>query len=41
MIVRRKSGQIMTPESIWGYEHLSSAYGEEPTESWQRIMREF
>ena len=38
MIVRRKSGQIMTPESIWGY---ASAYDEEPTESWQRIMREF
>ena len=28
---------IMTPESIWGYEHLSSAYNEEPSESWQRI----
>jgi len=29
---------IMTPESIWGYERLSSAYGEEPAESWQRIF---
>ena len=29
---------IMTPESIWGYERLSSAYGEEPAESWQRIL---
>ena len=28
---------IMTPESVWGYEHLSSAYNEEPAESWQRI----
>lgn len=28
---------IMTPESIWGYGHLSSAYREEPNESWQRI----
>lgn len=28
---------IMTPESIWGYEHLSSAYIEEPSASWQRI----
>ncbi len=34
---------IMTPESVWGYEHLSSVYNEEPSESWQRIydhMRE-
>lgn len=29
---------IMTPESIWGYERLSSAYDEEPAESWQRIF---
>ena len=28
---------IMTPESIWGYEHLASAYNEEPSESWERI----
>ena len=28
---------IMTPESIWGYEHMSSAYSEEPSVSWQRI----
>ena len=28
---------IITPESIWGYGHLSSAYREEPSESWQRI----
>lgn len=28
---------IMTPESIWGYELMSSAYGEEPGQSWQRI----
>ena len=28
---------IMTPESVWGYELLSSAYEEEPGESWQRI----
>ena len=28
---------IMTPESIWGHGHLSSAYREEPNESWQRI----
>ena len=28
---------IMTPESIWGYGHLSSAYNEEPSVSWQRI----
>ena len=29
---------IMTPESIWGYELMSSAYVEEPAESWQRIF---
>lgn len=29
---------LMTPESIWGYGHLSSAYGEEPAQSWQRIF---
>ena len=29
---------IMTPESIWGYEAVASAYGEEPAESWQRIL---
>ena len=27
---------IMTPESIWGYELMSSAYVEEPAESWLR-----
>ena len=29
---------LMTPESIWGYEHVSSAYDEPPLESWQRIF---
>lgn len=28
---------IMTPESVWGYECLSSAYDESPAESWRRI----
>ena len=28
---------IMTPESIWGYAMMSSAYSEKPAESWQRI----
>lgn len=28
---------IMTPESIWGYSLMSSAYDEEPAESWMRI----
>ena len=28
---------IMTPESIWGYDFISSAYEEEPADSWQRI----
>ena len=29
---------IMTPESIWGYEAVTSAYSEKPEESWQRIF---
>ena len=29
---------IMAPESIWGYDWITSAYGEEPAESWQRIF---
>ena len=29
---------LMTPESIWGYPLLSSAYGEEPAASWDRIF---
>ena len=28
---------LQTPESIWGYETLSAAYGEDPADSWQRI----
>lgn len=42
--VNRRGGEfgmpvsvLMSPESIWGYDHLSSAYGEEPAESWRRI----
>lgn len=30
---------LMTPESIWGYDLMSSAYGEAPGESWDRIFR--
>lgn len=29
---------IMTPESIWGYEAMSAAYGETPGASWDRIF---
>ena len=29
---------IMAPESIWGYDVMSAAYGEEPGQSWQRIF---
>ena len=29
---------IMTPESIWGYDAVTSAYSEKPEESWQRIF---
>lgn len=28
---------LMAPETIWGYDLLSSAYGEDPAQSWQRI----
>jgi len=28
---------LMPPESIWGYEHVTSAYNEEPKKSWERI----
>lgn len=26
------------PEELWGYDMVSSAYGEEPSESWKRIF---
>lgn len=26
-----------TPEHLWGYDHVTSAYKEDPTESWKRI----
>ena len=29
---------MMTPESLWGYDLLSSAYGEDPADSWQAIF---
>lgn len=29
---------MFPPEKIWGYELVTSAYSEEPTESWQRIF---
>ena len=29
---------ITAPESVWGYEKITSAYGEEPAESWRRIL---
>ena len=30
--------ELMTPESIWGYELLSAAYDEGPSHSWERIF---
>ena len=27
-----------TPEHLWGYEHVTSAYREDPSESWNRIV---
>ena len=29
---------LTTPESIWGYDALSSAYDEAPAQSWERIF---
>lgn len=28
-----------TPEHLWGYDHVTSAYKEEPVESWRRIVK--
>lgn len=28
---------MLPPESVWGYDFVTSAYGENPSESWQRI----
>ena len=30
--------ELMTPESLWGYDRLSAAYGESPLQSWQRLF---
>ncbi len=27
------------PEKLWGYDHVASAYGESPEESWERIVK--
>ena len=29
---------LLPPEAIWGYDHVTSTYSEEPSESWQRIV---
>lgn len=29
---------MFPPETIWGYNLVTSAYSEEPAESWQRIF---
>ena len=28
---------MFPPEAVWGYEAVTSAYGESPTESYERI----
>lgn len=28
---------LLPPETIWGYDRVTAAYSEEPTESWRRI----
>ncbi|MBP3204054.1 MAG: hypothetical protein J6M66_01380 [Lachnospiraceae bacterium] len=29
---------LLPPEAIWGYEHVTAAYAEDPVQSWQRIV---
>ena len=29
---------MLPPEAIWGYEHVTSAYSEKPSQSWERII---
>lgn len=29
---------LLPPETLWGYERLTAAYDEKPTESWERIF---
>ena len=29
---------LLPPEAVWGYEHVTSAYGESPSDSWKRII---
>lgn len=29
---------MFPPEKIWGYDLVTSAYREEPAESWQRVF---
>lgn len=29
---------MFPPEKVWGYDLVTSAYDEEPAESWQRIV---
>ena len=30
--------ELMAPETLWGYDRLTAAYGEEPLASWQRVF---
>ena len=29
---------MLPPEAIWGYETVTSAYNEKPSESWQKVF---
>ncbi|MCR5511024.1 MAG: hypothetical protein K6F54_08765 [Lachnospiraceae bacterium] len=29
---------LLPPEKIWGYDHVTSAYSEKPSRSWERII---
>ena len=29
---------MLPPESVWGYENVTAAYNEKPSESWQKII---
>ena len=29
---------MLPPEAMWGYENVTAAYNEKPSESWQKII---
>lgn len=29
---------LLPPEAVWGYDAVTAAYAEEPTQSWQKVF---